>query len=788
MNTQPESPSVDELLSMNNSNEIEEASQFEWSNLLDFNFSDNQYDIPWTPPPNPTSIPVLSSSDGSDKLTRKRDPRLTCENFLAGRIPCSCPELDEKEEEAEIGIGTKRPRLGAGRLLRCQIPGCEVDISQLKGYHKRHRVCLRCANATSVFLDGQEKRYCQQCGKFHILPDFDEGKRSCRRKLERHNKRRRRKAGEFTVAVEKETQVDQLAEEDAIDDKAGKDETPNESEDGNVSPVSSHPGSQSIQSGSVKSFVTSGDTQMGGGKDNPRSPSFGDNKNAYSSLCPTGRISFKLYDWNPAEFPRRLRHQIFQWLSSMPVELEGYIRPGCIILTLFIAMPHFMWEKLSEDTACHIHNFINAPESMLFGRGSITVYLNDMILRVTKGGTSIVNVPMEVLVPRLHYVRPYCFEAGKPMEFVACGSNLLQPKFRFLVSFAGTYLAYDDCLVTPYERTGSCYGTKEDSSKLFEHQTCKIYIRSTDPNLFGPAFIEVENESGLSNFIPVLFGDKKICSEMKMLHKRLDDTLFSKETHHVVLDGNREPCKGFALRQGAVSELLLDIGWLLKEPKLDDMQNHLNSTQIQRFNCLLRFLIQNESTHVLEKILHSLKIIGNANKFYNPDNVVIDADVVLFHKHVEYATEIVNQRFGRMGGQVLHSGNSVEKAHFLSKCYGASVVLTHVPCSSEDLEMAKEKNKGTLITSALRQSGETVPLLNKEVVMNLTYGPDPLNVWPEKTCSRFVPTTFLSSRPFFLLVAAGVVCFGMCAVFLHPNKVGEFTVAIRRCLFGKSNT
>ncbi|KAF9593349.1 hypothetical protein IFM89_021753 [Coptis chinensis] len=67
--------------------------------------------IPWTPPPNPTSIPVLSSSDGSNKLTRKRDPRLTCENFLAGRIPCSCPELDEKEEEAEIGIGTKRPSL-----------------------------------------------------------------------------------------------------------------------------------------------------------------------------------------------------------------------------------------------------------------------------------------------------------------------------------------------------------------------------------------------------------------------------------------------------------------------------------------------------------------------------------------------------------------------------------------------------------------------------------------------------------------------------------------------------
>lgn len=32
--------------------------------------------------------------------------------------------------------------------------------------------------------------------RFHILGDFDEGKRSCRRKLERHNNRRRRKVQE----------------------------------------------------------------------------------------------------------------------------------------------------------------------------------------------------------------------------------------------------------------------------------------------------------------------------------------------------------------------------------------------------------------------------------------------------------------------------------------------------------------------------------------------------------------------------------------------------------------
>ena len=44
-------------------------------------------------------------------------------------------------------------------------------------------------------------------------------------------------------------------------------------------------------------------------------------------------------------------------------------------------------------------------------------------------GTSVMRV-VKMQAPRLHYVHPYCFEAGKPMEFVACGSNLLRPKFR----------------------------------------------------------------------------------------------------------------------------------------------------------------------------------------------------------------------------------------------------------------------------------------------------------------------------------------------------------------------
>ena len=35
------------------------------------------------------------------------------------------------------------------------------------------------------------------------------------------------------------------------------------------------------------------------------------------------------------------------------------------------------------------------------------------------GGTSVMKLKVEVQAPRLHYVHPICFEAGKPMEFVA---------------------------------------------------------------------------------------------------------------------------------------------------------------------------------------------------------------------------------------------------------------------------------------------------------------------------------------------------------------------------------
>ncbi|KAK7275005.1 hypothetical protein RIF29_16111 [Crotalaria pallida] len=74
----------------------------------------------------------------------------------------------------------------------CQVYGCNKDLSSSKDYHKRHKVCDAHSKTAKVIVNGIEQRFCQQCSRFHLLAEFDDGKRSCRRRLAGHNERRRK--------------------------------------------------------------------------------------------------------------------------------------------------------------------------------------------------------------------------------------------------------------------------------------------------------------------------------------------------------------------------------------------------------------------------------------------------------------------------------------------------------------------------------------------------------------------------------------------------------------------
>nr|GMD37511.1 squamosa promoter-binding-like protein 6 [Ipomoea batatas] len=95
---------------------------------------------------------------------------------------------------AQSSTPVKRMRAGGQNSQPpfCQVHGCKKDLSSSKDYHKRHKVCEAHTKTSKVIVNGIEQRFCQQCSRFHLLAEFDDGKRSCRRRLAGHNERRRK--------------------------------------------------------------------------------------------------------------------------------------------------------------------------------------------------------------------------------------------------------------------------------------------------------------------------------------------------------------------------------------------------------------------------------------------------------------------------------------------------------------------------------------------------------------------------------------------------------------------
>ncbi|XP_014493466.1 squamosa promoter-binding-like protein 3 [Vigna radiata var. radiata] len=114
------------------------------------------------------------------------------------------PSLTEEEKKRGLGSsntgGGRRASTGAAAAASgggvsppsCQAERCGADLTDAKRYHRRHKVCEFHSKAPVVVVAGLRQRFCQQCSRFHDLAEFDESKRSCRRRLAGHNERRRK--------------------------------------------------------------------------------------------------------------------------------------------------------------------------------------------------------------------------------------------------------------------------------------------------------------------------------------------------------------------------------------------------------------------------------------------------------------------------------------------------------------------------------------------------------------------------------------------------------------------
>jgi hypothetical protein len=159
-----------------------------------------------------SGIPGLAATSGTGLHNdiRSFDHRQRCD-FFAANMHDHVKKEEGSDGHARIGLNLgvrtyfstedtaagrvgKRHRAGSpgSQVPMCQAEGCKTDLSTAKHYHRRHKVCEFHSKEPTVIVGGHTQRFCQQCSRFHHLGEFDEGKRSCRKRLADHNRRRRK--------------------------------------------------------------------------------------------------------------------------------------------------------------------------------------------------------------------------------------------------------------------------------------------------------------------------------------------------------------------------------------------------------------------------------------------------------------------------------------------------------------------------------------------------------------------------------------------------------------------
>ncbi|KAF8042153.1 hypothetical protein BT93_A0690 [Corymbia citriodora subsp. variegata] len=152
-------------------------------------------------PPQPALRPPHAAFGGGGEMGAQAPPRVRADPHL------TCLQLGKRRYfESERAVGDRRCKThhggaaAAAAVPRCQVEGCHVALGDAKEYHRRHKVCESHSKAPRVVFIGAFGYVLEHSAVlnseslmvFHQVSEFDDAKRSCRRRLAGHNERRRK--------------------------------------------------------------------------------------------------------------------------------------------------------------------------------------------------------------------------------------------------------------------------------------------------------------------------------------------------------------------------------------------------------------------------------------------------------------------------------------------------------------------------------------------------------------------------------------------------------------------
>ncbi|KAK1287515.1 Squamosa promoter-binding-like protein 15 [Acorus calamus] len=799
-------------------------------------------------------------------------------------------------EEVVVVRPNKRVRSGSpggggGGHPMCQVDDCKADLTGAKDYHRRHKVCEHHSKTTQALVAKQMQRFCQQCSRFHPLSEFDEGKRSCRRRLAGHNRRRRKTqpedpsskllltgnhessvnagldlvnlltviarlqgngsdnresngsslpdkerliqflnkintlpaganssanvpSGNFDLNVSQASQastdnsckmsgnppppstmdllailsaatpnallaLSQRSSDSSDDDKtklnflhpssglselekrspsagaersngtfqspveivecpqevrsslalqlfssSAEDDSPPKlgssvkyfsSESSNPmedrSPLSSPPVEQKLfplhaMSGttrhetvstfkednamveastsrggmsSLELFEGSNRRAENGGVMHLRSYPAGYTSSSGSDHSPsssnsdqqdrTGRIIFKLFDKDPSMFPGTLRTQILDWLSHSPSDMESYIRPGCVILSLYLSMPSLAWDEFQEDLLFRVTSLVKNSDSDFWRSGRFLVQTEKQLASHRDGRIRLCKSWRTWSAPELFSVSPLAVVSGQETSLTLRGRNLTVPGTKIHCTYMGSYISK--------EILGSAYpGTIYDASSLENFS-----LPDGPPNVLGRCFVEVEN-GFKGNSFPIIIADAAICGELRELESEIEEDI---QIADEVSEDHVHDCGRPSTREDAL-HFVNELGWLFQR------NNHLSRSiipipdfSITRFKYLLTFSVERDWTAVVKKLLDLLteRNCGSEGKLKELLEVLLE---------IQLLSRAVKRKCRKMVDLLLHY--SVSRSSGIPKMYiflpnlagPGGVTPLHLAASTKDSE------------------------------------------------------------------------------------------------------
>ncbi|KAF3436598.1 hypothetical protein FNV43_RR23690 [Rhamnella rubrinervis] len=666
-------------------------------------------------------------------------------------------QVSEREVGDWEGGSGKKTKLVGGTSNRavCQVEDCGADLSSAKDYHRRHKVCEMHSKASRALVGNVMQRFCQQCSRFHVLQEFDEGKRSCRRRLAGHNKRRRKTnpdtvvngsplnddqtSGYLLISLlrilsnmqsnrsDHNTDQDVLSHllrslanqtsehgaknvggllqdpQNLLNDGAsvghsevatflsnGPQGLPRPTKQHHASSVSEIPqqgghvhnasGGNIQATCSLKPKIlnsppaysevrdsTSGQIKINnfdlndiyidsddGIEDPERSPAptnlgtssldcpswvqqeshqssppqTSGNSDSASALSPssssgeaqsrTDRIIFKLFGKEPNDFPLVLRAQILDWLSHSPSDIESYIRPGCIFLTIYLRQAEAAWEELCYNLSSSFSRLLDVSDDTFWRTGWVYIRVQNQIAFIYNGQV-IIDTSLALRssnYSKILSVKPIAVSASERAQFSVRGINMTRPATRLLCALEGKYLVQE----ATRELMDSVDSFKENDEQSINFH-CSIPVAN------GRGFIEIEDHGFSSSFFPFIVAEEDVCSEIRVLESVFE---YAETDSHVGGSAKLDA-------QNQAMDFIHEMGWLLHRSQLRSRLDHLDpnadSFPLKRFKWLMEFSLDHDWCAVVKKLLDIL-LDGNVSTGEHPSLSLALLDMGLLHRAV----------------------------------------------------------------------------------------------------------------------------------------------------------